>query len=113
MVLRHGFWSEDWAHLLQNGERTLAGRMLRVRKHDLVLCGSLQREAARVIAGVITVVRRPIQVRFVEQRALPLVVVIANLVERSVLSSRGREEPQFVAFDRTAQPSPDVVVPSD
>ena len=45
MVFRDGFWRKEGAHLLQNCKRTLAGRMLRVGKNDLVLCRGLPREA--------------------------------------------------------------------
>ena len=44
---------------------------------------------------------------------MSLVVVIANLIQRPVLPPRGNEEPQRVAFYRAAQPSSNVIVPSD
>ena len=59
------------------------------------------------------VVGRPAQIRLVEHGALSLVVVIARLIERSVLLPDGTEEPQLVLLDRAAKPSSDVVVPFD
>src|SRR2546422_5672713 len=115
MVLRDGFGRNEGkgTHLLQYGKRTLAGRVLGVGEHDLVFRRGLQRQAERVVSGIITVVGRPAQVWLVEQRALSLVVVIAHLIQRSVLPPAGAEEPQLVPLDRAAQPAPDVVVPSD
>src|SRR5262249_21879664 len=113
MVLRDGLWRKDWTHLLQYGKRALAGRMLGVGGHDLVLRRSLPRQAERVIIGVITVVGRPAQVRLVEQGTLSAVIVIADLSQRSVLPPPGTEEPQLVVLDRAAQAGPDVIVPSD
>ncbi len=45
MVFRDGFWRKEGTHLLQNCKGTLAGRMLRMGKDDLVLRRSLRREA--------------------------------------------------------------------
>jgi hypothetical protein len=59
------------------------------------------------------VVGLPAQVGLVERAALTLVVVIARLIDRSVLKPGGREEPHLVLLDRAAKPSSDVMVTFD
>ena len=115
MVLRDGFGRNEGKRtdLLQYGKRTLAGRVLSVGEHDFVFRRGLRCQADRVVGRIITVVSGPAHVWLVEQRALSLVVVIAHLIQGSVLPPAGTEEPQLVSFDRAAEPSPDVIVPSD
>src|SRR5258706_6583602 len=87
--------------------------MISVHANNLVLRRGLPREAKRGVPGEIMVVGWPAQIRLVEHGPLALVVVVAGLIERSVLLPKRTEEPQLVPLDRAAQPSPDVVVPSD
>src|SRR4030081_2640782 len=98
MVLRDGFGRNEGkgTHLLQYGKRALAGPVLGVGEHDLLFRRGLQRPAQRVVLGAITLVGRSAEVWLVEQGALSLVIVIAHLIEGSVLPPAGAEEPQLV-----------------
>src|SRR5207244_6709419 len=112
-VLGYSFWREDRTHLFQKRKRTLAGRMVGEIAHEFVLCRGLPCETKRGVLGEVVVVGRPAQVRLVEHGPLALVVVVASLIERSVLVPRRAEEPQLVLPDRAAHTSADVVVPPD
>src|ERR1700704_7017042 len=115
-MLRGSFGRTDQisrASCFQNGKYTLAAWVLGVGGDYLVLLRGLPREPERGVLGEIMVVGSPAQVWLVEKRTLSLVVVIASLIDSSVLHPAGAEEPQLVPLHRAAQPSPDVVVGFD
>src|SRR5438034_1779204 len=108
MMLRGSFGRTELisrTSCFQNRKHTLAGRVLGVGGDYLVLLRGLPREADRGVLGVIMVEGSPAQVWLVEQSALPLVVVIASLIDGSVFHPAGAEEPQLVPLDRAAQAS--------
>ena len=70
-------------------------------------------KADRVVRGVITVVSAAAQVGLIKQCVLQLVVIVAHLIYGPVVAPVSEEEPQFVLFDRTANPSSNVVILSD
>src|SRR5262249_41743109 len=110
MVRRGGLGREDGTHLLQDRKYTLAGWVLGVRQIYFVFRCHLPRKADRVVGRVITVVGAPGEVRFIEQRVLQLVIVVAHLIYGPVVSPERGKEPQFVLFDRAAKRSSNVIV---
>src|SRR5206468_12621665 len=94
-------------------KHTLAGRVLGVGEIDFMFRRNLPGEADGVVARVIAVVCAPGQVRLIEQRALQLVVVIAGLIDGSIILPERAEEPELVLFDRTANASSNVIILPD